>query len=61
MTEKICDECNGNGVLTNPCPDCGGYPSKTEDGNCDRCLNEGFIESTCSACHGSGVIDIDES
>lgn len=61
VSVKVCEVCDGSGVVYPPCPDCEGTGmGKMPDLDCNRCDGDGFDfkhKSQCEECKGKGEID----
>lgn len=52
-----CTECDGSGVIEEPCPECHGNPDELGDMGCPRCGGDGWVEEDCLECDGTGEVE----
>jgi hypothetical protein len=54
QTVEQCPKCEGVGVVTYPCDECGGDPDQIGGTGCSKCGGDGYIEMECPTCDGKG-------
>jgi hypothetical protein len=51
QTVEQCPKCEGAGVVTYPCDECGGDPDQVSGTGCSKCGGDGYIEVACPNCN----------
>ena len=55
---KICEDCEGTGLIDYFCPYCSGSGEGMADGaRCQFCKGKGERKGECKTCYGSGDVD----